>query len=121
MSTSRPDSSRKQVRKKEPATLRCRICDKPVEVMSARIDSGGSPVHEECYALKLKLEQAGQDGQAQAHSTRPWNVIAVDVSRERDAEKMTELVAELNQALDEQNLDGTPKSTPDGKSKPESK
>jgi hypothetical protein len=119
MGTCRPDSSRKRVPKKEPAALRCRICDKPVAVKGAKIDSGGGPVHEECYALSLKLEQASQDGHA--HATRPSNVIAVDVSRERDPTKMTELVAELNHALDEQNLDGTPKSTLDGKPEPESK
>jgi hypothetical protein len=40
---------------------------------------------------------------------------------EQDPKKMTELVSELNDALDHQKLDGTPKVTADGNRKPDGK
>ena len=110
MNTPTPASSRKRVPNTESPALRCRICDKPIAIETAKTDGAGQGVHEECYALKVKLEQASGDGHAQA--TRPWKIIAEEVSREQDSKRMPELVAELNQALDEQNLDGTPRPRP---------
>ena len=86
MSTPTPDSFRKESSQKESAPLRCRICDKPVAIETAKSDAAGRAVHEECYALKVKLEQASQDGHADA--TRPWKVVAAEVSREHDPQKM---------------------------------
>lgn len=51
--------------------------------------------------------------------TRPWKDIAAAVSNEQNPEKMTQLIAELNQVLDEQGIDGRPKVKSD--SKPSSK
>jgi hypothetical protein len=34
--------------------------------------------------------------------TRPWKVIAEEVSREHDTKKMAELISELNRAMDAQ-------------------
>jgi hypothetical protein len=42
-------------------------------------------------------------------AARSWKVVADEVSREQDPKKMTELVTELDQALEEQGLDGKPK------------
>ena len=57
------------------------------------------------------------DGATDGAVTRPWKVIAEEVSREHDPKRMAELVSELNRALDEQGIgnkrDGQPK--PDGK------
>jgi hypothetical protein len=106
----------KQGSKKEPAALVCRICDKPVTLETAKTDGAGNAVHEECYALKVNLEKASQNGHA--HSTRSWKTVAAEVTREQDPKKMTELITELNQALEEQNINGTPKARPDGNPKP---
>jgi hypothetical protein len=96
----------------------CLICGKPVPVENAKTDADGQSVHEDCYALKVKLAQANSDGHGQsdghALTIRPWKAIAEEVTREQNSEKFNELIVELNQALDEQNLDGTPKSRPDG-------
>jgi len=48
--------------------------------------------------------------QPPASRTRPWNIVAEEVSHEQDPTKLTKLVAELNQALDEQGI-GKPSST----------
>lgn len=45
--------------------------------------------------------------------SRPWRVIANELSREKDPEKVTELAKELTQALDEQL--GTKKKRPNSK------
>lgn len=63
-------------------------------------------IHEECYALKMKLENTTQGGPLKS---RPWRVIATEAWGEQNPDKLAKLVAELNQALDEQNFDGTPK------------
>lgn len=65
------------------------------------------------YALKVSLEQASQGGHPEP--TPPWKAIAEAITHEQDPKKMTELVAELNQMLDEQ-MDG-PKR--DAKAKPD--
>src|SRR5215469_509724 len=119
MGTPAPDSSRMRIPQKESPAIRCRICDKPVAIETAKSDCDGNAFHGECYALKIKLEQASQGSHAPA--TRPWKVVAAEVSREQDPNKMTELVAELNQALEEQDLDGTPKPKSEFKAKPDSK
>jgi hypothetical protein len=36
----------------------CSICEKPVSLESAKADEYGTKIHEECYALKMKLKQA---------------------------------------------------------------
>jgi hypothetical protein len=36
----------------------CSICNKPVEPDIAVTDQDGKPVHEECYVLKLRQEDA---------------------------------------------------------------
>lgn len=119
MGTPTPDSARREVPPKQSPVLLCRICDKPVAVETAKTDGAGHAIHEECYALKISLEQASGDGHAK--STRSWKVIAAEASHEQDPKKMTELITELNQALDEQNLDGTSKPSFDGNPKLESK
>lgn len=39
-------------------TVRCSICEKPVSLESAKADEYGRTIHEECYALKMKLKRA---------------------------------------------------------------
>jgi hypothetical protein len=46
--------------------------------------------------------------QPPAGRARPWKVIAQQVSHEQDSAKLTKLVAELNQALDEQGIGMSP-------------
>jgi hypothetical protein len=104
---------------KQSPDTRCRICDRPVELETAKVDGEGKAIHEECYALKVKLEAASQDGRG--HSTRPWKVIAAQISSEQNSVKMTELIKELDQALDEQNLNGSSKPRLDSKPKPDGK
>ena len=48
--------------KKKSSPLLCRICGKPVPIETSKTDEGGMAIHEECYVLKLKLEQASEDG-----------------------------------------------------------
>jgi hypothetical protein len=36
----------------------CSICNKPVEPTIAVTDQDGKPVHEECYVLKVRQEDA---------------------------------------------------------------
>jgi len=98
------------------SSLLCGFCGRLVPIEIAKTDADGKAIHEECYSLKVKLEQASRDG----HSTRPWKAVAEEVTRERDPKRLTELVTELNQALDEQGIDGKPKMT-DGKGKPDGK
>jgi len=38
--------------------IRCSLCDKPVPLESSKTDENGRAVHEECYALGLRLKQA---------------------------------------------------------------
>jgi hypothetical protein len=45
--------------------------------------------------------------QPPAARARPWKVIAQEVSGEQDPAKLTKLVDELNQALDEQLVGGS--------------
>jgi len=60
MNVSPQNVSQRLNRKSSPPL--CRICGKPAAVESCKTDDGGKAVHEECYVLKLKLEQASKDG-----------------------------------------------------------
>lgn len=60
MSLSSQNVSQKFSGKSSP--LLCRICGKSVAVESCKTDDDGKAVHEGCYVLKLKLEQASEDG-----------------------------------------------------------
>ena len=51
---------------------------------------------------------ASTGAQPPAGRARPWKVIAQEVSHEEDCAKLTKLVAELNQALDEQGIRMSP-------------
>jgi len=113
MSASPQDSSPKN-KSQSASALLCRICGKPVAVETSKTNSGAKPFHDECYALKLDLENATQEGHGT--TTRPWKVIAAEVFSEKDSKRLSELVAELNRALDEQGMGGRPKCTKsDGK------
>ena len=124
MSTSFPPLPPEETPTKD--SIVCRICGKPVPVNSAKADTDGKAIHEECYAVKVqfdqagRFEQAGRDslqpeqgvndgGDGQAGTSRPWKRIAEEVTHEQDPKKMAELVAERNQALDKQRIDGIPK------------
>ena len=48
--------------KEKSSLLLCRICGKPVPVETANTDDVGNAIHEDCYVLKVKLEQASKDG-----------------------------------------------------------
>jgi hypothetical protein len=37
---------------------RCSLCDKPVLLETSKTDEYGKALHEECYALKMRLKQA---------------------------------------------------------------
>jgi hypothetical protein len=56
-----PQNVSQRFKGKSPPLL-CRICGKPLAVETCKTDDGGKAVHEECYVLKLKLEQASEDG-----------------------------------------------------------
>jgi len=40
-----------------PALPRCSLCDKPVPLETSKTDEYGKAVHDECYALKMRLKQ----------------------------------------------------------------
>jgi len=42
----------------KPQLPLCSICNKPVDPETAVADQDGKPVHEECYVLKMRLEDA---------------------------------------------------------------
>ena len=60
MSLSPQNVSQKYKGKSSP--LLCRICGKPVAVEGCKTDDDGKAVHEDCYVLKLRLEQSNEDG-----------------------------------------------------------
>ena len=41
-----------------PQLPRCSLCDKPVLLETSKTDEYGKALHEECYALKMRLKQA---------------------------------------------------------------
>jgi len=49
-------------------------------------------------------------------SPRPWRVVAAEITTEHDPNKITELVFELNRALDQQRI-GVPDGKGDGRSR----
>lgn len=42
--------------------LLCRICGRPVAVETSKTDEDGRAIHEDCYVVKVKLDQASEDG-----------------------------------------------------------
>lgn len=36
---------------------RCQVCDEPVPLEASKTDENGKAVHEECYAIKVRLRQ----------------------------------------------------------------
>jgi hypothetical protein len=42
----------------ELGVLRCSLCQMPVQLEDSKTDENGKAVHEECYLLRLRLEQA---------------------------------------------------------------
>jgi hypothetical protein len=115
MSQFAQDASSENIPVAETSAPTCRICGNPVSVEIFKTDYRGMAIHEECYAMKVRLEQASQGGHLE--TTPPWKVLAEAISHEQDPKKMIELVAELNQALDKQ-IDGPARDAtvgPDGK------
>jgi hypothetical protein len=51
-----------QILKGKSSPLLCRICGKPIAVETSKTDGDGQAIHEDCYVLKIKLEQASEDG-----------------------------------------------------------
>lgn len=51
-----------QSSKGKSAPLLCPMCGKPVAVETSKTDESGRAIHGDCYLLKVKLEQASQDG-----------------------------------------------------------
>jgi hypothetical protein len=51
-----------------------------------------------------------------ATSPRPWRVVAAEITTEHDSNRITELVFELNRALDQQCI-GVPNGKGDGRSR----
>jgi hypothetical protein len=51
-------SVRLPFKKDSSANVRCSICEKPVTLECAKADEYGRTIHEECYALKMKLKRA---------------------------------------------------------------
>jgi hypothetical protein len=49
-------------------------------------------------------------------SPRPWRVVAAEITTEYDPKRITELVFELNRALDQQCI-GVPNGKGDGRSR----
>jgi hypothetical protein len=69
------------------SALPCRICGKPTPLETAKTDADGKAIHEECYALNVKFENAKKsthDGRADeatdGAATRPWKVVAQEVA-----------------------------------------
>lgn len=56
--------SPEQCEEREFRNRLCRICGKPVSVETAKLDEKGATIHNACYLLKLKFEEAYKD--------RPW-------------------------------------------------
>lgn len=57
-----PQNVPQKFKRKSPLLLLCRICGKPVAVETAKTDGDGKAIHEDCYVLKVKLEQASKEG-----------------------------------------------------------
>src|SRR5215469_2239051 len=110
MSTTSPHSHPERTPKQDSVV--CLICGKPVPLENAKTDADGQSVHEICYAWRLQLEQAIREGYGQTDgqgTQLACTAIAEEVTREQDSQRLTELMLELSQALNEQNLDGSQK------------
>lgn len=44
--------------KSHPVVMPCSICGQPVSLEAAKADEYGRTIHEECYALKMRLKEA---------------------------------------------------------------
>lgn len=60
MNTSVPqESAAPEAPLSSPSSIsRCNICELPVSLEAAKADEFGRAVHEECYALKMRLKTA---------------------------------------------------------------
>lgn len=58
LKTGRLGQSSPQLASSHSALIRCSLCDMPVPIESSKTDENGKAVHEECYLLRLRLEQA---------------------------------------------------------------
>jgi formate-dependent nitrite reductase cytochrome c552 subunit len=97
--------------RKESASPLCQICGKPIPVEIAETNGNGKATHDDCYLSKVRLVEGKADGDSSTRTdhpsvrqVRPWKVIAEEVCHEQDSAKLNKLVAELNQALDEQGI-----------------
>lgn len=63
-----PHSFSDKTPKIDRETVLCRICGKPVSLSDARTDADGKAIHEDCYALKIKFEQASGAGTYDQHA-----------------------------------------------------
>jgi ribosome-binding protein aMBF1 (putative translation factor) len=79
----------------------CRICGRPIKLETAKTDGNGNAVHEECYGSD------GKENDGSSDHPREWKIVADEVAREQNPKRLSELITELNRALDEQRLDGT--------------
>ena len=58
LKTERLVRSSPELASSESALVRCALCQMPVPLESVKTDENGKAVHEECYLLRLRLEQA---------------------------------------------------------------
>ena len=58
LKTGRLRHSSPQLSSSESGLVRCSLCQMPVPLESSKTDENGKAVHEECYMLRLRLEQA---------------------------------------------------------------
>jgi hypothetical protein len=82
----------------------CGVCGKPVAQETAKSDGDGKLVHAECYTSSPNV--------------RPWRVVAEQASHEHDPEKLSELVTELTEAIDQQTSGNRARDHSDGAGRP---
>ena len=87
----------------QPVWRCCRICHNLVAVETAKTDSDGRAVHQDCYfnEINQKLSSTGRGDGHLKEEKRSWSVIAREFSQEKSGPKFTELIEELIKALDE--------------------
>ena len=54
----------------DPTIFNCSLCNKPVDLKTAKTNEEGKAVHEECYALIEAFNQATQRTQHQQQASR---------------------------------------------------
>lgn len=117
------DSQNDGQKKPESNPLLCRICGKPVGAETAKLNGDGKAVHVECYTPSLAADRRGKNSadpnEADGSGHRPWKVVAEQASHEQDPAKLTELLAELTQALDEQAIGKPPTFQAESAAQPE--